>query len=223
MNPSSSNNKSGPSSERLKQAAQDGTILGGAILGGQTPLQAIFDHVEVVIGDGQADLKYIIESFGHKALGPVMLLCGLFMLTPLGALPMVPAAFGLIIINFSLQRLLRRPTPWLPNILRKVKISAKNIKAVKRRTRPILAKIDARLHPRWPWLLAAPFQILAALIAIILSLLLIPLSAIPFAVCIPGFVLGLIGLGLTAHDGAVLAAGFGVSIGAMLFIIALII
>jgi len=178
------------------------------------PLQSILDHVDDVIIEDSADLKSIIESFGDRAFGPVMLLSGLFMLTPLGAIPMVPAAFGLVVITFAVQLLMRRETPWMPNVLAKVKVSSSRLQQVKRKATPILARIDGIIRPRMEWAAKGPFQILAALIAIILSMAMVPLGAVPFAVCIPGFVIGLLGLGITARDGIMMLIAFTLSLGA---------
>jgi len=178
------------------------------------PLQSILDHVDTVIVDETADLKSIIESFGDRAFGPVMLLSGLFMLTPLGAIPMLPAAFGFIVITFAMQLLMRRKTPWMPKVLTKVQVSSKRVKQVKRKATPILARIDGIIRPRMQWAAKGPFQILAAVIAIILSITMVPLGAIPFAVCIPGLVLGLLGLGITARDGIMMIIAFTLSLGA---------
>ncbi len=178
------------------------------------PLQSILDHVDAVIVDESADLKSIIESFGDRAFGPVMLLSGLFMLTPLGAIPMVPAAFGFVVITFAVQLLMRRNTPWMPNVLSKVKVSSKRVRQVKRKVQPVLAKIDGIIRPRMQWAAKGPFQVLAAFIAIILSAAMVPLGAVPFAVCIPGFVLGLLGLGITARDGIMMLMAFTLSLAA---------
>ena len=180
----------------------------------EKPLQSILDHVDDVIVDESADLKSIIESFGDRAFGPVMLLSGLFMLTPLGAIPMVPAAFGFVVITFAVQLLIRRETPWMPQVLAKVKVSSARVKKVKAKATPVLAKIDGIIRPRMQWAARGPFQVLAALIAIILSMAMVPLGAVPFAVCIPGFVLGLLGLGITARDGIMMIIAFTLSLGA---------
>ena len=180
----------------------------------EKPLQSILDHVDDVIVDESADLKSIIESFGDRAFGPVMLLSGLFMLTPLGAIPMVPAAFGFVVITFAVQLLMRRETPWMPQVLAKVKVSSARVKKVKAKATPVLAKIDGIIRPRTQWAARGPFQVLAALIAIILSMAMVPLGAVPFAVCIPGFVLGLLGLGITARDGIMMIIAFTLSLGA---------
>jgi len=35
-------------------------------------------------------------------------------MTPLGAIPGIPPAFGVIVIVFAMQLLFRRETPWMP-------------------------------------------------------------------------------------------------------------
>mgnify|MGYP000497864283 CR=1 FL=1 len=47
----------------------------------EKPLEGLLDHVDKAVEGDQADLKSIIESFGDRAFGPVLTLCGLFLIT----------------------------------------------------------------------------------------------------------------------------------------------
>ena len=97
----------------------------------ETPLQSVFDQIETAMEGGESvDLKTVVESFGNRSFGPIMVLCGLCMMTPLGAIPGIPPAFGVIVIIFALQLLFRRKTPWMPKFLTKVKIPADKLQAV---------------------------------------------------------------------------------------------
>ena len=62
------------------------------------PLEAILGTARETVDGTETDLKTIVEAFGDRAFGPVMILCSLFLMTPIGAIPGLPAAFGLIII-----------------------------------------------------------------------------------------------------------------------------
>ena len=84
------------------------------------PLEAILGTAREAVDGTETDLKTIVEAFGDRAFGPVMILCSLFLMTPIGAIPGLPAAFGLIIIVFALQLLFRRETPWMPDVLRRI-------------------------------------------------------------------------------------------------------
>ena len=57
-----------------------------------TPLQGVLAHVLSEMDGEDSNLRDIVIPLGHRAFGPVMVLCGLFLMTPLGATPGLPAA-----------------------------------------------------------------------------------------------------------------------------------
>ena len=179
-----------------------------------TPLQSVLEQVAATLdGDDSVDLKTVVEAFGDRSFGPIMILCGLCMMTPLGALPGIPPAFGVIVIVFALQLLFRRNTPWMPEILRKVKIPADKLLKVQKKVQPVLAKIDGIIRPRLKWAATGPMQVLISVFAIILSLTFFPLGMLPFAVVAPATIILLFGLGITARDGVLTLLGLGLSLG----------
>jgi len=179
----------------------------------EKPLEGILDRAREAAGGEQVDLKDLVQAFGDRAFGPVMILCSLFLMTPIGIIPGLPAAFGLIVIVFALQLLFRREYPWMPEILRKVKISDAALEKTQSKVSPVLRKIDSFIHPRLPWVTSGPMQVLTALLAIILSITLVPLGMVPFGVVAPAFIIGLLGLGITARDGVLIISGFVLSLG----------
>jgi len=179
-----------------------------------TPLQSVLDQVAATLdGADFVDLKTVVEAFGNRSFGPIMVLCGLCMMTPLGALPGIPVAFGIIVIVFALQLLFRRNTPWMPEVLRRVKIPADKLLRVQQKVRPILAKVDGIIRPRFQWAATGPMQVLVSIFAIILSLTFFPLGMVPFAVVAPAAIILLFGLGITARDGILTLFGLSLSIG----------
>jgi len=179
-----------------------------------TPLQSVLDQVETTLdGADSVDLKTVVEAFGNRAFGPVMVLCGLCMMTPLGAIPGIPPAFGVIVIVFAIQLLFRRKTPWMPKILRRVKIPADKLSKVQLKVRPLLAKIDGIISPRLEWAVTGAAQVVVSIVAIILALTFFPLGVVPFGVVAPAVIILLLGLGITARDGALILLGLGLSLG----------
>lgn len=177
-----------------------------------TPLQSVLDHIEKAMdGSDSTDLKTVVESFGNRAFGPIMVLCGLCMMTPLGAIPGIPPAFGIIVIVFAVQLLFRRDTPWMPKVLARVKIPATKLRKVQLKLRPVLAKIDGIISPRLSWASTGPAQVIVSLIAITLALTFFPLGMVPFGVVAPAFIILLLGLGITARDGVIVLIAFGLS------------
>ena len=180
---------------------------------GETPLQSVLDLVETSL-DGAA--------FGNRAFGPIMVLCGLCMMTPLGAIPGIPPAFGFIVIVFAMQLLFRRRTPWMPEIIRKVRIPADKLVKVQEKVRPILAKIDGIISPRLQWAATGPMQVVVSLVAIILSLTFFPLGMVPFGVVAPAAIVLILGLGITARDGILILTGLTLSLGVFAGVFSLI-
>lgn len=186
------------------------------------PLQSILDKVDDAVTEGETDLKTLVESFGNRAFGPILVLVGLFTMTPLGAIPGVPVAFGIIVIMFAGQLLLRRETPWMPKVLGKVKISKSKVDKARRFIHPVLAVIDSLVNTRLTWAATGAASVIAAIIAIILALTMFPLGAVPFGVVIPGLIIGLFGLGIMARDGVIMLIAFTLSGGATVLIYRLI-
>ena len=179
-----------------------------------TPLQSVLDQVAATLDGGDSvDLKTVVEAFGNRSFGPIMILCGLCMMTPLGAVPGIPPAFGVIVIVFALQLLFRRKTPWMPEILRKVRIPAEKLLKVQKKIQPVLAKIDGIIRPRLKWAVTGPMQVLISVVAIILSLTFFPLGMLPFGVVAPAAIILLFGLGITARDGVLTLLGLSLSLG----------
>lgn len=179
----------------------------------EKPLESILDMAQEAVGGTETDLKTIVEAFGDRAFGPVMILCSLFLMTPIGAIPGLPAAFGLIIIVFAVQLLFRREYPWMPEVLRRIKISDAKLEKTRNVVSPVLRRIDNIIKPRLPWMTSGPAQVLTALLSIILALTMIPLGVVPFGVVAPAFIIGLFGLGITARDGFLILLGFFLSLG----------
>jgi len=189
----------------------------------EKPLEAILDTAREAVDGTETDLKTIVEAFGDRAFGPVMILCSLFLMTPIGAIPGLPAAFGLIIIVFAVQLLFRRSYPWMPEVLRRIKISDSKLEKTRKVITPVLSKIDNVIHPRLPWMTSGPAQVLTALLAIILAMTMVPLGVVPFGVVAPAFIIGLLGLGITARDGILIILGFVLSLGVAYGVINLIV
>jgi len=145
-------------------------------IGHDKPLESILETAQDAVDGTETDLKTIVEAFGERAFGPVMILCSLFLMTPIGAIPGLPAAFGVIIIVFASQLLLRRDHPWMPEVLRKIKISEVKLEKTRQTISPILRRIDSVINVRLPWMTSAPAQVVTALISIILALTMIPLG-----------------------------------------------
>ena len=173
-------------------------------MGLEDVLDALLDRTE---GQDRIRVDDLLTTFGQRAYGPLILVPALLLTLPTGALPGIPIVLGALIALVAFEILLGRKRPFLPHIFRKVSMSRKGIESGCRKAAGVLRLMDRLAAPRLPLFVRPPFLQLAALACIGLTLLLIPVEIIPFATAIPGAALILIGLALTADDGAMMLAG----------------
>lgn len=175
------------------------------------PLQSVLNKVDQVTDYDGTDLLSVMRAFGDRAFGPVLTLCGIILLTPLGAVPGAPLALFIIMASFTLQILFDRDHPWVPHILHRVKISRKRVVETKNMMRPWLKRIDGFLRPRWPWAVRPFARKVGAFLILLVSATLLPLGLVPFAAMVPGIIIVILGLGITARDGLFITMGFAIS------------
>ncbi len=175
------------------------------------PLGEILDKVDEAIDGDQAPLGEVLSSFGDRAFGPVLTMSGLFLITPLGAIPGAPVAFFIIIASFAIQLILGRSRPWLPKTLNELAVTQDDIDKTRKYIEPALEKIDLLAKPRLAWAATKTARYSTALLSLILAFFLLPLSAIPFGAMIPAILIALLGMGMMARDGLLLLTGFSLS------------
>ncbi|WP_371395355.1 exopolysaccharide biosynthesis protein [Fretibacter rubidus] len=175
------------------------------------PLESILDKVDDLPKGQKTNLKTVISAFGDRAFGPVLTLCGLLLLTPVGAIPGAPLALCVIIISFALQIIFGRSQPWLPKFLRKIEVRQSDIDTTKKYVEPVLETLDGIVRPRYKWAATETSRYFAAVLSILLALTLLPLGPIPFGATLPGVIIAVIGMGIMARDGLALMVGFGLA------------
>lgn len=163
---------------------------------------------DVASENGRTDLEVLIEAFGDRALGPLLVLIGLLAMSPVGAIPGMPVALSIVIILFAGQFLAGRSSPWLPSMLSRVSIDEDKIHDFRKNAESWLSYLDNFIHRRFDWATGEIARRLAAGLSILLAITMIPLEALPFAVALPAAGITLFGVALTARDGLAMCLGF---------------
>ena len=176
------------------------------------PLESVLHKLDDAVVDDHASLDGILNEFGDRSFGPILTLCGVIMITPLGAIPGAPIIIAACIIANSLQLLLGRNKLSLPKRISGLKVSKSHVKKSKAFMKPIFERIDGHLRPRMSWAATKTVRIIVAIISIVLALLLLILSPMPFGAMIPGALIAFFGLGIMARDGLVLTICFSIII-----------
>ncbi|MBK8545318.1 MAG: exopolysaccharide biosynthesis protein [Caulobacteraceae bacterium] len=164
---------------------------------------------EITVGD-------VLSAAGRRTFGPVLLLIGLFSISPATIVPgMTWFAAGLTLL-LSLQLAIGAKRPWLPPGLLRLPVARDAIRAGAS-MRQWARRIDSVFQPRLVFLSGRPSPILPVLLVRWRRSPLFPLGLIPIAPLAPRIASTLIGLGLFARDGLLLLTG-GVVMGGALWI-----
>jgi hypothetical protein len=152
-------------------------------------------------------LREVIDAVGRRTYGPLLLVIGLFTISPVTVVPgltWLSAALTLVVAG---QMALGLRRIWLPSSALAAKLPRNTVIKGAEMARPWAARIDAVLKPRLTFLTQPPFVNLIALMVIGAALITFPLGLIPLAPLAPGLAVVFFGLGMAARDGLWLAFG----------------
>jgi hypothetical protein len=159
----------------------------------------------------------ILHSAGRRTYGPLLLLIGLFSISPATIAPGMTWLGAALTLVLSLQLALGAHRPWLPRVLLGIRVSRRSVRVGADGMRAWSRRIDALLRPRLAFMTEPPFANFAGLACALAALVTFPLGLIPIAPLAPGLAVAFIGLGLFVRDGLLLLTG-GLIMGATLWL-----
>ena len=181
-------------------------------------LEEVIDHViaraeqsaPALDGNGRVSVADLMDSIGERSFGPLLLVPSLIAVSPVGAIPGLPAITSVVIVLIAGQILLGQEHFWIPGWLGRRSIDANKMERGLQKFRPVARFIDHLLRPRLAWLTRGPCFFAIALCCLLIGLVtpvleLVPLGGIPPNAAVVAFSLAII-----ARDGvwALLAFGF---------------
>jgi hypothetical protein len=162
----------------------------------------------------RVSLGDVLQAFGDRGYGVLMLVLGLPTLIPI---PYVSTVFGIPLGLVSLQMMLGRPRPWLPQRLMRYSVPQRDFARAVERCLPYLERAERLLAARWSRFTGTLAERLAGACSLGCAVLLA--LPIPF-VSLPLFlIVAVLALGIIEQDGAFVLAGLAASavVGALLF------
>jgi len=149
----------------------------------------------------------LMDSFGHRALGALLLVFGLICALPLP--PGGTTVFGLPLLLLAPQLMIGRRAPWLPRRMRRRSIRRAQLGRGLRRVLPWLKRVEALSRPRLDFLFGGPGRSLLGLVCTVFALVLI--LPIPLGNMLPAAAVSLLSLSLVQRDGVLALAGYAVA------------
>jgi hypothetical protein len=157
-------------------------------------------------------LGVLMNAVGRQSYGPLLLIIGLFSISPATVLPGMTTVAAVVTLLIAGQMALGFQRPWLPKAILSIKVPRAPFFAFIDRTRPTVDRLDGNwVRPRWTFMTVPLFVNMVALCVIAAALITLPLSLIPFAPLIPGIAVVFFGIGMTARDGLWLSVGIAIT------------
>ena len=177
----------------------------------QTPesLSGLLDHF-VDSTEGQEEVKIVdlLESLSSRSHGPMLLFPAIIAISPIGMIPGMSIVTGTLIILIATQMMFFSNRPWIPKRLEDFQFSRSKLKNGVKKSKPWVVWFEKAVHRRFDFLATGLFIYPVAVICVLLAISFYPLAFVPMGVLVPGFAITMFALGLTAHDGLLIAFGF---------------
>lgn len=155
--------------------------------------------------DGRVTLGEMMEAFGERAFGLLMIVFSLPNLVPV---PGIGALFGVPLLLLALQLALGRPKPWLPRGIESKSIDRASLRRMVDAVEPRLRKVESILRPRYTMLFSPAMDRLIGVFVVLCALsIIIPFPGTNFP---PAVAVILISLAVAEEDGVYLALGFAI-------------
>lgn len=152
-------------------------------------------------------LDELLDSVGRRSYGPLLLVIGLFAISPATILPGMTWFAAALTLLVAGQMALGMPRIWLPRNALQAQLPRNAVRSGIERSRGAAKAIDKLLKPRLTFLSKPPFVNVVAIMVVVAALITFPLALIPLAPLAPGLAVVFFGLGMVARDGLWLALG----------------
>ena len=151
--------------------------------------------------DGQVSVGLVMATLGARSFGPLLLVPGLIGVSPIGAIPFLPAVMAAIVFLVSAQILIGMDHAWLPGPLLRRSMPGKRLRQATHAIRPYVRFVDRLLWPRYSFFTRGPFLYLIAFLCLVVAIVTPIIEIVPVAGIVPNAAIVAFGLALTAHDG----------------------
>jgi hypothetical protein len=159
-------------------------------------------------GRDKVELGHLIDALDHRGYGPALAVLPLIEISPLGGIPGFPTLLALTLALITVRLLMGYDHFWVPQWLRKRKLSSDRVIKSVKWLKPVSRRIDAKLHERLSRFAGPAARRVAGFVILGLLLSVPPLELLPFATSGPMIVISIFGLGLLYRDGLLMLLGF---------------
>jgi hypothetical protein len=181
-------------------------------------LEDLLDRIaESAADQDQITLKDIVEAVGRRSFGPLLLMAGFIMASPVSGIPGMPTSMSVLVLLIAVQLIIRRDFFWMPQWLLKRSIGRSKLDKALKWLTPPARFVDRFLQPRLTFLVRDAGNFVVAMICVIIAAGMPAMELVPFSATIAGFALAIFGLALVADDGLLVLIAFALTVATLGF------
>jgi hypothetical protein len=183
-----------------------------------TNLEELLEQIAETAGKREEiSLKTIVEAVGRRSFGPLLLMAGFIMASPLSGIPGMPTSMSVLVLLIAVQLLIRRDHFWMPQWLLKRSVARKKIDKALKWLTPPARFIDRFLRPRLTYLVQDAGTYVVAVVCVAVAATMPAMELVPFSATIAGAALAMLGLALVADDGVLAIVAFALTVATLVF------
>lgn len=172
-------------------------------------LEQLLDRIGESASDkDEVSLDTIVEGVGRRSFGPLLLMAGVILASPLSGIPGMPTSMGVLVMLIALQLLIGRKGFWLPRWLLKRSVARDKLDKTLKWLRPPARFIDRFLRPRMPVFVQRSGIYVIGIVCVLIALGVPLMEVVPFSASGAGIAIAIFGLSLVACDGLLALLGF---------------
>lgn len=174
------------------------------------PSNSMTYMLESLVGHSTAKfitIGQIIDNLKHRGFGPMLAVLSL-MIIIVGAIPLVPALLGLLVVFVSVQILIDQAHPWVPKRIRDLKVNKHKLQHGLKIIKPYILKLERLLSTRLTFFFNRVSEIIIAITCLALAIAIILIGFIPMVPALFSLPILMFGVGYIAQDGLVVFLGF---------------
>lgn len=167
-----------------------------------TNLEQLLDRIGKAKEDqNPVTLGIIVKEIGSRSFGPLLLMVGVILFSPLSGIPGLPTFMGVLVLLIGLQLLVGKEHFWLPQWLLERSVARDKISKALSWLHTPARVIDRWLKPRLRVFVSGASRYVIAIICTVIAVGLPGMELIPFSSSAAGAALTAFGLALIANDG----------------------
>ncbi len=173
-----------------------------------TQVSELLAAIDEATHEDEVSIGHLVEIMGERSFASILLGPALIMVTPFSGIPGSPTIFATIVVLIVGQMLMGRSHFWLPEFVRRRRLSSRRIaQAIGFLRRPV-RYVEPLLRERLTFLAVRPGNYPALVICLLIAFIGPVMEFMPFLISLAALVISFFAIAILVRDGLVIIVGY---------------